>query len=115
MKEGQSNFAKVVAGSPGAGSSTTTMMGTDEAGTRKMEEDAEDDKKKAEIVKRSRRTVGFEKGIEIMFKENYGDARNIEEAKLFANREFLSLEMKINDKMDIVKVFATRHEGANIL
>ena len=79
MKEGQSNFAKVVAGSPGAGSSTTTMMGctaktgTEEAGTRKMEEDAEDNKKKAEIVERSRRTVGFEKDIEIMFKDNYGD------------------------------------------
>ena len=41
--------------------------------------------------------------------------RNIEEAKLFAVKEFLSLEMKINDKMDIVKVFAPRHDGANIV
>ena len=50
-----------------------------------MKEDAEDNKKKAEIVERSRRMVGFEsiteEDIGRMFKEQYGHARNMEEAK----------------------------------
>ena len=50
-----------------------------------------------------------------MFKEQYGGARDLEEAKILAVKEFLSLEMKMSDKMDIVKVFAPRREGANIL
>ena len=89
------------------------------------EESQSDESKKNEILERARRTLGFgpirKEDVERQFKEcgRFGIANNEDDAKIKAVMELMLLDMKISktelQKMDIIKVFAPRREGSEML
>ena len=97
MKGEKNSYAKVVAGPTGVDHSKTTSSVSKFAELEEAAEESEDAKNKSEIVERSRRTIGFETitegDIARMYKEQYGGAKDLEEAKICAVKEYLSLEI----------------------
>ena len=89
------------------------------------EETQSDEAKKNEILERARRTLGFgpirKEDVERQFKEcgRFGIASNEDDAKIKAVMELMLLDMKISktelQKMEIIKVFAPRREGSEML
>ena len=89
------------------------------------EEDQTTESEKKKVVEKARRTLGFQpirkEDIQRQYKEcgRFGIARNEDDAKMMAVMELMHLDMKISKEdiqnMQIIKVFAPRREGAEML
>ena len=119
-----SNLQELGAGQ-GLGNQGERTLRREEEWTQEKEvsREAEKEEKIRSVCEKARRTIGLnridENDIKRMFSETYGRARNKEEAKLLAVKEFLKCELKISNKdqehMEIEDIFEKKSEELDTL